>query len=258
MTKTYPRSILITGASSGLGAALALYYARAGVRLVLTGRDAARLSVVADQCRECGAAVDSDAGDVTDRAFMDRFIGRQDAQSPIDLVIANAGISAGTAGLDPARTIDQARALFDVNVMGAFNTIDPVLPRMIARGTGQIAIVSSLVSFAGWPTAPAYAASKAAVRVYGEALRGALRPQGIRVNVICPGFVDTGMTKANTFKMPLLMKADRAAAIIARGLERNQARIVFPWPTALIAGLVGLVPPAILGPVLSLLPAKKA
>ena len=114
---------------------------------------------------------------------------------------------------------------------------------MLPRGAGQIAIVSSLASFRGFPGAPAYSASKAAVRVWGEALRARHREDGIAVSVICPGFVVSRMTDRNLFPMPLLMTADRAARIIRRGLARNRGRIAFPWPTYFVSWLLGVLPP---------------
>jgi len=115
---------------------------------------------------------------------------------------------------------------------------------MKQRGRGQIAIVSSLAGFRGMPSAPAYSASKAAVKVYGEALRGELHEDGIGVTVVCPGFVKSRITDRNEFHMPFLMEADDAARIILRGLERNRARICFPWPMHAAAWLLGALPPA--------------
>lgn len=232
--------ILITGASSGIGAALARHYAAPGTRLALGGRNRARLSDIAGECQERGAIVTDVAIDVTDRVAMQQWIAQEDEKEPLDLVIANAGISGGTGG--GGETAEQARRIFEVNVTGVLNTIDPVLPRMIGRGRGQIALMSSLASFSGWPGAPAYSASKGAVRMYGEALRGAMIPHGINVNVICPGFIETPMTAVNNYHMPFMMNADKSAAIIASGLERNRGRIAFPWPTYLFAGFFGLLP----------------
>ena len=223
-----PRSILITGASSGIGAALAHEYATNGVSLAISGRDPSRLNAVAEACQSAGAVVRSSVLDVADRGAVEEWIGSVDAEQPLELVVANAGISGGTAGAGEAA--DQARAIFRTNVDGVLNTVHAAVEPMRQRGRGQIAIVSSLAAFRGYPGAPAYSASKAAVRVYGEALRGALAPDGLNVSVICPGYVRSRMTAANSFPMPMLMDADRAARIIRRGLAKNQARIVFPWP----------------------------
>jgi NADP-dependent 3-hydroxy acid dehydrogenase YdfG len=235
-----PRSLLITGASSGIGEALARHYAAPGMALALTGRDADRLAAVAEACRTLGAAVESAVLDVTDRAGLGAWIERVDDGAPLDLVVANAGISAASGRARESEAA--ARRVLAVNLDGVLNTVFPVLPRFIARRRGQIALMSSLAGFRGLPTAPAYSASKAAVMALGEAWRGQLAPDGIRVSVICPGFVTTRMTARNHFAMPFLISAERAAEIIARRLARNQGRIAFPWPMAAGAWLLGALP----------------
>lgn len=249
-----PRSILITGASSGIGEALALEYAAPGVTLALSGRDDRRLAAAAEACRAKGAVVEAAAVDVTDRAAMERWLAAADARRPLDLVVANAGISGGTAGAGEGPS--QTRRIFEINVTGMLNTVLPAVRPMQARAGGQIALVSSVAAFRGMPGAPAYSASKAAVRAYGEALRGALAPSGIRVSVVCPGFVRSRITAANRFPMPLLMDADRAARIIRRGLAGDRARIAFPFPTYFSAWLLGALPPALTDPLVRRLPKK--
>ncbi|MEX2648271.1 MAG: SDR family NAD(P)-dependent oxidoreductase [Alphaproteobacteria bacterium] len=247
-------SVLITGASSGLGAALAVAYAAPGVGLALGGRDQARLEAVAMRCRDAGAEVATASLDVVDARAMARWVVDADEALPLDLVVANAGISAGTGRGE--ETAEQARRVLAVNVDGAMNTVLPVIPRMVARRRGRIALMASLAGFRGFPGAPAYCASKAALKVYGEGLRGELAAKGVGVTVICPGYVDTPMTRANGFPMPMLQDAERAAAIIKRGIERGRARVVFPWPLALAAWLAGTLPPAWLDPMLARLPRK--
>jgi short-subunit dehydrogenase len=251
---TDPARILITGASSGIGAALARLYAAPGCALLLGGRDRARLDGVAADCRGRGASVEAATIDVTDGAATGAWIERLDSAAPLELVIANAGISAGTGG--GGESAAQARAILATNIDGVLNTVLPVLAPMRRRGRGQIALMSSLAAFRGFPGAPAYCASKAAVRVWGEALRGELAAAGVRVNVICPGYVASPMTAANDFPMPFLMSAERAARIIQRGLQRNRARIAFPWPTYAGAWLVGLLSPGLTDPLLARLPRK--
>lgn len=230
MVSLQASSILITGASSGIGAALAVACAAPGRVLFLGGRDGARLDRVAAQCRNVGATVVAASVDVTDAAAMRDWIESADDRAPIDLVIANAGISGGTGrtGIEPP---DQVATILAVNVGGVHNTIAPALARMCRRSSGgQIALMSSLAGFRGFAGAPAYCASKAFVRVYGEGLRAAHAGDGVRVSVICPGFVRSPMTDVNAFRMPFLMDCERAAALILRGLARNRSRIAFPWP----------------------------
>ncbi|MGE3623737.1 MAG: SDR family NAD(P)-dependent oxidoreductase [Bdellovibrionales bacterium] len=235
-----PRHILITGASSGIGAALAGIYAAPGIRLSLHGRNGARLEHVAEEARRRGATVAIKTGDVVYAEGLAAWIQECDRQQPIDLVIANAGISAGTGGQGESET--QARAIFAVNLAGVLNTIQPAIFLMKQRSRGQIAIISSLAGFYGFPGAPAYSASKAAVRVYGEALRGELAGQGIEVNVVCPGFIKTPMTDVNKFPMPLVMAAGRAARIIRDGLARNRACIAFPLRIYMLVQLLAMLP----------------
>jgi len=249
-----PRSIVITGASSGIGAALAKAYAGPNVHLALGGRDRARLGTVGGLCRAAGATVEEGAVDVTDGPAMEEWLAAVDGTHPVDLVIANAGISAGTAA--GWERPDQARAILAVNLQGVLNTVLPLLPAMDRRGGGKVAIMSSLASFRGFPGAPAYCASKAAARIWGEALRGDLWDSGIRVSVICPGYIASPMTARNQFYMPLLMDADRAARIIKRGLAQGRARIAFPWPIYLASWLLGLLPPLLTDGLLRRLPKK--
>lgn len=248
MRITSQSTVLITGASSGLGAALAEAYAHRfpGIRLLLTARRSPELQAVADRCRSAGADPVALVVDVTDRARMATLITSLDADRNIDLVIANAGISGGTGGpselRDGIESEEQARCIFDTNLVGVLNTVLPLIPLMTGRGRGQIALMASLAGYRGQPGAPAYCGSKAAVKVWGESLRGTLAPHGVRVSVITPGFVKSPMTDANGFRMPFLQQPEKAAEIMIRGLERNTGRIAFPWPMALAAWFLSVLP----------------
>ena len=223
-------SIVLTGASSGIGEALALDYAAPGVALALTGRDSERLETVAAACRAKGATVVAETIDVTDRERLLPWLAAFDEAHPVDLVLANAGISIDkdNSSLDDFSII---RKTLDVNINGVLNTVEPLIHPMMTRKHGQIGIVSSLAGFIGLPYSASYNASKAAVRVWGESIRYVLKKDGIGVSVICPGFVVSRITAEAPFPMPFMMTASRASSIIRRGLAANKPRIAFPIGT---------------------------
>ncbi len=250
-----PRAILITGASSGIGEALALAYAKKGVFLALSGRNEERLSAVAAACRALGAEVAAEAIDAAEREAMGKWINSSYSHRALDLVIANAGVSGGTFGRGESE--EQVRHIFAVNLAGVLNTVLPAIPLMRERKRGAIAIMSSLAAFRGVPSAPAYAASKAAVRVYGEGLRIVLAPAGVSVSVICPGFVVSRITQKNKFRMPFLMTAEKAAGVIIRGLGRGKSLIAFPFPMYFVMRLFSVLPAWVVEPILKRLPKKE-
>jgi short-subunit dehydrogenase len=235
------KTILITGASSGIGKAVAEAYAAPGVTLLLTGRNAPRLEEVAETCRRKGAVVDVAAINVTERAALEEKIRFWDQQSPIDIVIANAGVSGGTS-MDAKQTEAQLREIIDTNLIGTFNTVNPLIPLMQARKAGQIVLLSSMAGFRGMPNAPAYSTSKVAVRAYGDALRPLLKEDGITVSIVFPGFVKTPLTDVNTFPMPFMMSAEKAAGIIKRGIDAHKAFIAFPLRMHIFCWLLGVMP----------------
>jgi short-subunit dehydrogenase len=223
-----PTSVLITGASGGIGAALARAYARPGVALALTGRNRDRLGATADAVTAAGGTVSARALDLRDEPATAAWIAEVDAANPLDLVIANAGITGGHRGPRDEESIDELRRIIDINFMAACHTVHAALGPMRRRRRGQIALVSSIAGMRGLPYSPGYCASKAALITYAEALRALLRADGIEVAIVLPGFVDTPMSARVGGPKPLMLTADRAAAIIQRGLERGQTRIAFP------------------------------
>ena len=235
-------NIFITGASSGLGAALARHYAHvygANACLGLAGRDAARLEAVAASLTPAQCSIH--AFDVRDldrfhdhsAAFIARF-------GPPDLVIANAGISAGTRG-DDGDDLAVLKDVLDANVIGLAATLQAFIPAMRERG-GVLAGIASVAGIRGIPGSGAYSASKAAAINWLEALRVELRGSRLRVVTICPGYVDTPMTRVNKFKMPFLLSADDGAARIARAIDSGQRYAIVPWPMRIVAAAMRVMP----------------
>lgn len=250
-----PQSIFITGASSGLGKALALAYAAQNITLFLCGRDATKLKETVELCMAQRADVHAFIFDVTDKKATAEAFKEAIKIRPIDLVIANAGVSAGVIGMP--ENGDCARDIIATNVGGVVNTVLPAIDVFKKIYGGQIAIVSSIAGYRGMSSCPAYSASKACTKAWGEGLRGFLKPHGISVSVICPGFIETPLTDKNKFKMPFIMHADKAAKIIKTRLRRNPALIAFPWPMALGAWLGSALPSFIILPILGLFPKKE-
>lgn len=236
------KTILITGASSGIGKALAMRFAASGVTLALSGRDQTRLEAVAGECRQRGASVVTHQVDTRDRAAMIAWVESVDRATPVDLVIANAGVMSGTPPHGVLEDADAAHKLIEINVLGVLNTVQPLLAPMMERRRGQIAIMSSLAAYIALPDSPSYCASKSAVLSYGLALRALLADHGVDVSVICPGYVTTPMSSRESSNQPQLMPAEKAANIIVRGLEKNRAVIAFPRRLTALTRLQGLLP----------------
>jgi NAD(P)-dependent dehydrogenase (short-subunit alcohol dehydrogenase family) len=259
MQQPWPwRAVLVTGASSGIGRALAEALAAPGVTLHLGGRDPARLAEVAAACAAKGANALPHAADVRDAAAMAAWVG---GAGRLDLVFANAGVGAGTGrGFERA---EDARAVFETNVTGVLNTVLPAIAAMAAQAPGadgvrgRVAVIASLAAFIATPGAPSYSAAKAAVQRWAEALDATERRRGIRLHAVCPGYVATPLTARNRFPMPLLMSAERAAALTLRGLARGKLRIAYPWPIYTMARLVGALPPGWRAALMAGMPAKE-
>ena len=229
-------NVVITGASSGIGEALALACAQRGDRLFLCGRNRERLEAVARRCREEGVMVAAETVDVADEAAVRDWLLRCDATAPLERVFANAGVSTGVE--DEANV----RRTFAVNVGGCLNTALPAIEIFRRRGGGQLLLTASIAGYGPLAACPAYSGGKAAVKTWGLALRGLLRREGIRVSVICPGFVRSRITDRNTCPMPFFMEAPKAARIILRRADRNVGLIAFPWPMRFASWFLSILP----------------
>ena len=239
------RSIVLTGASSGIGAALAERLAAPGTKLLLVGRNHARLEAVAAQVTARGGMAEIAAIDVTNRDLLADRLSAFDDAHPVDLVIANAGISSGLNAERNEEPSDIARKVIETNLVGMLNTVETLVAPMIARGSGQLALMSSLAGVRPFADMPSYSAAKAGVRAWGIAARGWLKPHGIRVSVICPGFVTSPMSARHVGPKPFEVSAEAAAEKIVRALSRRKAMIAFPWPMVVLLWLGNLVPPTI-------------
>ena len=239
-----PETVLITGASGAIGAALARAYAAPGRALVLQGRNEALLQETVRACGQLGAQVEAKALDVLDSAALTAWLDAVAARRAPALAIVNAGtINVLRPGVVD-ETREDAERVMGVNLGASIATVSALLPHMRRQGFGQIALVSSLLAWFGLPQAPAYCASKAALKVYGEALRGPLAREGIRVSVVLPGFVKSDMSDALRLPKPFMLSPEDAAARIKRGLEQDQARISFPLPLSLGCWFLSTLPPS--------------
>ena len=246
MTKPHsPRTVLITGATGGIGGALAEVYAEPGNTLILQGRNTNRLAELSVICEAQGARVLTCTLDVRNLKELAAWLHEICEQEKVDLVIVNAGVNTNIGPQGAGERWEDVQALIEVNVLAAMATVDAVLPSMRARGEGQIALISSLAAYFGLPVTPGYCASKAALKVYGEALRGWLHSEGVRVNVVMPGYVESQMCSDMPGPKPFLWTAEKAARTIKRGLARNQPRISFPFPLNLGTWFLSVLPAGI-------------
>jgi len=232
--------VFLTGASSGLGEALARHYAKRGATLGLVARRQSELDRVAAALAP--ATVATYAADVRDADAMAAagrdFVARHGVP---DIVVANAGVSRGTLA-DHAEDLSAFRDVFDTNVLGIVHTFHPFIAPMRAAKHGTLVGIASVAGFRGLPGAAAYSASKSATITLLESLRVELRGSGVSVVTIAPGYVATPMTERNPYRMPFLMRPDRAAASMARAIARRKRFHVMPWPMALVGRVLRMLP----------------
>lgn len=231
--------IFLTGASSGIGAALARHYAARGATLGLAARSEEKL-------REVAAGLPGEPSihvvDVTDAEAMvvaaNDFVSRCGVP---DIVIANAGVSVGTLTTE-ASDLPVFKRVIDINLIGMMNTFAPFVGAMTAAGRGTLVGVASVAGIRGLPGSGAYSASKAAAISYLESLRGDLRASGIKVVTLVPGYIETPLTALNPYPMPFILPADEAAQRLARVIDAGRSYAVVPWQMAMVAKLLRLLP----------------
>ena len=238
---TDPGIAWVTGASSGLGRALALRLAQDGWQVAVSARRAEALHALAEEARGLPGRIHGYPLDVTDEERVAAACGEIERDlGPIGLVVLNAGTHQPVA----AKTlrVEDFRTLVEVNLRGTVHCLCTALPGMIARGSGRIAVVASLSGYRGLPSAAAYGMTKAGLINMAEALKPELDRYGVTIQVINPGFVETPLTDRNRFPMPFLISAEAAAARIVRGLGSRRFEIAFPWPMVLLLKLLRLLP----------------
>ena len=245
------RLVFITGASSGIGQALAMRFHSAGYRLALAARRTAEVQAWAEANAISAGRYQVYSADVSD---IDSIVAAGQAciaaQGVPDVVIANAGIS---VGMDTAvrADLDVMAQTFATNNIGVAATFHPFMAGMAARGTGTFVGIGSVAGIRGLPGHGAYCASKAAVIAYCESLRGELRPSGVKVVTICPGYIDTPLTRENRYAMPFLMKAEAFADKAFASIQAGHSYRVIPWQMGVVAKLLRLLPNALFDKALS-------
>lgn len=222
--------VAITGASGGLGAALAEAYAGDGVRLSLSARREAELEQVAKRCRDLGAETEIALVDVTDGWTVSAWLQAADATQPLDLVISNAGVLAGHGPDGTLETAEDATRQVQVNLEGAIHVLRASAELMRGRGRGRIAAISSLAGLQPMADEPGYCASKAGLNAYCEALAERMRPHGVAVSVICPGYIATAMGEGYVGWRPMELSPAAAAGAIRRALDAGREFHAFPAP----------------------------
>lgn len=238
------RRIILTGASTGIGRALAVEYGRRGARLLLIARRADLLRETAHAVEEAGGKASILVADVTGPEVAEQALAQMRREhGGLDAIVMNAGV--GFPSFAQELDAEQAERVMAVNYLSAVRMVEATLPGMLAENRGQLVAVSSLAAYRGMPGSAIYNASKAALTVFMESLRTELRTSGVTITTIAPGFVRTPMTDQNEFRMPFLMEPDAAARRVVRAIERGRGFYAFPLPTALAVRFSQLLPNAI-------------
>ncbi len=224
------KNIIITGASSGIGSAIALRLASPENRLILLARNQQKLKEVELLCSQKSAEVITHSIDVTEYQKLQELIAEIDTEHQIDLIICNAGVTNCVGKKGEAETWEEITQVIDTNLNGVLASLNPLISRMQTRKKGHIAIISSLAAFYGMPITPSYCASKAALKGYGESIRGWLKHDGIKVSMVYPGFVKSALSDQFLADRPFMLTPEKAADIIVKGIEKNKASITFPFP----------------------------
>lgn len=221
------KTVWVTGASSGIGRALSLRLARDGAAVAASARSHEQLAALAREAEPFSGTITARPLDVTDpEAVAAALTAIEETQGPIDLAVLNAGTHIPMSAAD--FSIDTARRLIEVNYMGTLNGLAPLLPRMTARRSGHIAIVASVAGYRGLPTAAAYGPTKAALINLCESLKLDCDGAGIKLQLVCPGFVETPLTAKNDFPMPDMIPVEEAVDQLMRGLASDRFEIAFP------------------------------
>lgn len=236
------RHVVISGASRGLGAALARRWAGPGVRLGLIGRDAAGLASTAADCEGAGAIVACATLDVRDAEALAAQLLAWDGAIPIDLLVANAGVTGGTTAAGALEGPESVARVLAVNLQGSINLVEPLLPRFIQRGAGHIVLIASVAAFRGLPDSPAYCASKAGLWAYGESLRPYLGPRGVRLTNVAPGFFASDMSARFRGRHPFKLSVEAAAERIVQAVAAGRGRCIFPRRMGYTLRLLELLP----------------
>lgn len=221
-------SVLITGATGALGAALSERYAAPGTTLVLLGRGAAALNSVSDRCRTRGAEVHTYAWDLSNLDGFDEMLLRVLQAHQIQLLVLNAGLTS-TPKPDEHETIETIRTLMNVNLISPMIATHAAVAHLRERGGGQIALIGSISAYFGLPITPTYCASKAGLLAWGQAMRGRLSRENIKVNIVLPGFFESRMSAQFRSPKPFMLSAEQAADKIVRGLARDEPCVAFPF-----------------------------